>query len=320
VKGSVYDGGIKVPFFLRWPGRLTGGVDVDRIGAHIDVLPTVLELCGVRGPRNAELDGASLVPLLAGTAPDWPDRTLFFQQCRPDENGVDWPRPFVHCAARSQRFKIVMSARPPAGRFSRAIPFEETELFDMAADPGERSDLALENPAIVERMRAEYERWFGDVTAGLAPVRIHLGSPYQNPLVLNNQDLFGPQASVSYSSYSRLARNPKEEPDGSGVWNVHVVRPGRYRMVLRFGQVSRDTWIPLRKGRAVFKLGTAEAVFDVAEGQREAEFVTDLAAGDGTLEAHFTGQRTDGRPVAPFFVEVEYLGPAAARPIDQRGK
>ena len=69
-----------------------------------------------------------------------------------------------------------------------------------------------------------------------------------------------------------------------------------------------------------FKLGAAAAVFDVAEGQREAEFFTDLAAGDGTLEAHFSGQRTDGRPVTPFFVEVEYLGPAAARPIDQRGK
>jgi arylsulfatase A-like enzyme len=320
MKGSVYDGGIKVPFFLRWPGRVAGGVDVDRIGAHIDVLPTILELCGVPRPRNTDLDGASLAPLLVGTAPDWPDRTLFFQQCRPDQNGIDTPRPFTHCAARSQRFKIVMSARPSAARFSRAVPFEETELYDMAADPGERLDLASQNPVIVERMRAEYERWFRDVTAGLAPVRIHLGSPLHNPLVLNNQDLSGPGAAVSYSSYSRLARNPEEEPDGSGVWNVHVARTGRYRIALRFGQVSKETWIPLRKGRAIFKLGMAEVAFDVAEGQREAGFVIILTRGDGSLETYFTGQRADGRPVTPFFVEVEYLGPEAASPIDQGGK
>jgi hypothetical protein len=47
---------------------------------------------------------------------------------------------------------------------------------------------------------------------------------------------------------------------------------------------------------------------DVDEGQREARFVVSLAAGDGSLETTLTGQRADGRPVTPFFVEVEYLG------------
>jgi hypothetical protein len=146
----------------------------------------------------------------------------------------------------------------------------------------------------------------------LAPVRIHLGSPHQNPLVLNNQDLYGPAAAVAYSSHSRLARNPKEEPDGTGVWNVHVVRAGRYRVALRFGQVNKDAWVPLRKGRAVLRLGPADHSLAVDEGQREASFVVDLVQGDGTLDTYFTGQRTDGRPVTPFFVEVEYLGPAGA--------
>lgn len=312
IKGSVYDGGIKVPFFLRWPAKAKGGVDVDRISASIDVLPTILDLCGVSREPGPDLDGLSLAPLMIGTAAGWPDRTLFFQQSRPDVNNIDMPRLFTHCAARNQRFKIVMSARPAAERHSRAVRFEETELYDMAADPGERVNLAAQNPDVVERMRADYERWFRDVTHGLAPVRIHLGSPFHNPLVLNNQDLYGPGAVASYSSYSRLARDPEEEPDGFGVWNVHVVRTGRFRAALRFGQVNRDVWVPLRKGRAVFKLGAAETGFDVSEGQREVEFVTILAAGDATLEAYFTGQRTDGRPVTPFFVEVEYLGPERA--------
>lgn len=318
VKGSVYDGGIKVPFFVRWPAGLKGGVDVDRIGAHIDVLPTVLGLCGLSRPPRVKLDGVNLAPLLTGAAADWPDRTLFFQQCRPDAEGLDVPRLFTHCAARTQRFKIVMSAREPADRFSRPVPFEETELFDLAADPGERTDIAAGDPGLVGRLRAEYERWFRDVTTNLAPVRIHLGSPRQNPLVLNNQDLVGPGAATSYSSYSRLGLDPEEEPDGYGVWNVRVVRPGRYRVALRFGPVNRETWIPLRKGRAFFNLGLAGTAVDVAEGQREAEFMITLAAGDGVLEASVTGQRADGRPVTPFFVEVEYLGPSGPRLPSER--
>jgi len=308
-KGSVYDGGIKVPFFVRWPGEIPGGRDVDRIADAIDVLPTVLDLCGVSLPRDIRPDGVSLSSLMLGSARDWPDRTLFFQQCRPDRDGVDAPRLFTHAAARDQKFKIVMSARPSSDRFSRAVSFEETELYDMTADPAERVDLAARNPDIVKRIRGEYEAWFRDVTADLAPVRIHLGSPHHNPLVLNNQDLFGPEAAISYSSHSRLSRNTKEEPDGTGVWNVHVVRTGRYAIALRFGQVNRNAWVLLRKGRAFFRLGAVDHAVDIDEGAREVRFVVGLAAGDGTLETTLTGQRADGRPVTPFFVEVEYLGP-----------
>lgn len=308
-KGSVYDGGIKVPFFVRWPGKIPGGRDVDRIAGGIDLLPTILDLCGVSLPRDLRLDGRSLSPLMLGPVPDWPDRTLFFQQCRPDREGVDVPRLFTHAAARDQQYKIVMSVPPPADRFSRATPFEETELFDMTADPAESVNLAARYPDIVQRMRRDYEAWFRDVTADLAPVRIHLGSPHHNPLVLNNQDLFGPEAALSYSSQGRLSRNPKEEPEGTGVWNVHVVRPGRYEIALRFGPVNKESWVPLRKGRASFRLGSAVYAMDVDEGQREARFVVSLAAGDGSLETTLTGQRADGRTVTPFFVEVEYLGP-----------
>ncbi|MBL8296283.1 MAG: arylsulfatase, partial [Bryobacterales bacterium] len=95
-KGTVYQGGIRVPSFWRWPGRLKPE-KVTRIAAHIDVLPTVLELAGVKadGPR---MDGRSLAPLLKGEEVDWADRTLFTQWHRGDE-----PELFRACAARNQR-------------------------------------------------------------------------------------------------------------------------------------------------------------------------------------------------------------------------
>ena len=119
IKGSVYDGGIKVPFFIRWPGRIQEGKEIHHIAAHIDVLPTILDLCGIEIPDY--LDGLSLKPLIFEQSPHWPDRYLFFQQTRPDSKGIDEPRLFTHCAVRSQRFKIVMAAKNRQQLYTKAI-------------------------------------------------------------------------------------------------------------------------------------------------------------------------------------------------------
>jgi arylsulfatase A-like enzyme len=136
-KGEVYEGGIKTPFLVRWPGKIRGGRDIDRIGAHIDLFPTILDICGVPEPPALKLDGASLLPLLTGEGGAWPDRLLFIQQSRPDVNGWNVPRLYTHCAVRGQRYKIVMSA-PGSETFSRPASFGETELYDLERDPGEQ--------------------------------------------------------------------------------------------------------------------------------------------------------------------------------------
>ena len=76
-KGSEYDGGHRVPFFVHWPdGNLTGGRDVKPLTAHVDVFPTLLDLCGLKSPADVKFDGQSIVPLLRGESKDWPDRVL----------------------------------------------------------------------------------------------------------------------------------------------------------------------------------------------------------------------------------------------------
>lgn len=100
LKGTVHEGGIRVPFFVRWPGRAPAGRLVNnRIAAHIDVTPTILEACGVTRPVRVRFDGVSLVPLLGDASTGWPARTLFFQWHRGDvpEEG----RAF---AVRSERY------------------------------------------------------------------------------------------------------------------------------------------------------------------------------------------------------------------------
>ncbi len=76
-KGTVYEGGIRVPFFVRWPRSLKPGRTVDRLAAHIDVVPTLLDACGVPAPKGLRLDGRSLMPLLRREKAEWPDRMIF---------------------------------------------------------------------------------------------------------------------------------------------------------------------------------------------------------------------------------------------------
>ena len=78
-KGSVYEGGIRVPCFIRWTGHLDAGREVTPITAHIDLVPTLLSACRVAAPASVAFDGQDLMPLLRGDAAVWPERRLFFQ-------------------------------------------------------------------------------------------------------------------------------------------------------------------------------------------------------------------------------------------------
>ncbi len=200
IKGSVYQGGIRVPFFLRWPRAVKPASTSNRIAAHIDVFPTLLEACGVSTAGGPAVDGVSLMPLLRGSPANWPDRTLFTQWHRGDE-----PQPFRNCAVRTQRHKLV----------------DGNELYDLEADPAEQRDLAAQHPEIVDRMRKSYDRWFADVSAtrGYAPPRMILGTSHQNPVTLTRQDWRGEKAGWA--------------ADSLGHWEVEVGAAGRYQVTLR---------------------------------------------------------------------------------------
>jgi len=298
-----------VPFFLT-PGRFPAGVDVDRIAAHIDVHPTLLDICGVKRPQGVAMDGVSLRPLLAGQTTGWPDRTLFFQQTRPDPNGIDEPRLFTHCAARSQRYKIVMSASDPKELYTKAIGLDGTELFDMEKDPGESNNISKAHPEVVSKMRSDYEVWFRDVSRGLEPpVLNRLGAPEANPTTLTGQDLRGPKAHLVAWNHRMAARHRDGEPNGSGYWEVEVMRAGDYEITLRFGAAADET-SALEAGTARLRLGKVARDLPIAKGARAITFRVLLEPGEARLEATLSGQRKDGAIVSPCFVDVRRVGDA----------
>lgn len=178
LKGTVYENGIRVPCFLRWPAGFKSPAKINRLTAHLDVLPTVLEACGIETEAGMQLDGTSLLPLLQNPAAKWPDRTLFFQW-----DSGQTPRRGQAFAVLTEKWKLVQPCGMDLpqqqhirdrytelcrlqGRGKRSIEGPARyELYDIAADPGEAKDLAEVHPEIVETMKLQYEAWFDDVAA-----------------------------------------------------------------------------------------------------------------------------------------------------------
>jgi arylsulfatase A-like enzyme len=171
-KGSVYEGGIRVPCFVRWPARLRAGEDCSHLAANIDLMPTLLAACGAALPDDRAIDGVDMLATLENPAQQPRERRYFTQWHRGDvpEQGRDY-------AVVEQRYKLVKG----------------TELYDLEADPGETKNLAVDMPEKAAAMRAAYEAWFANVSAtrGYDPPRIVVGAPQENPALLTRQDWRG---------------------------------------------------------------------------------------------------------------------------------
>jgi len=143
-KATPYQGGIRVPCFFRWPGRLAPGTDVDKLTAHIDMLPTFAELAGATMPAEAQVEGISLVPLLQGEKAEWPIRTIYTHDGR-WPNGK--PDKFGGCSIRIGDWKLV----------------DGKELFNIPNDPREENNLFAGKPEIAQQLLKEYDRWWNRV-------------------------------------------------------------------------------------------------------------------------------------------------------------
>ena len=270
-KSWVYEGGIRVPCFIQWPGRIAGGRQMDRIAAHIDILPTLLDAAGVQLPSHPKIDGTSLLPLLSGktVAADWPERTLFIQCHR----GLT-PKLFQNSAAITQQYKLVCYP----GTFNREdlVPSANQpvlELYDIPADRGEQRDLARDKPAIVAELRRQYENWFADVwrSRQFTPGIIHVGNEAENPVRLcRYQD-----ASWKF--------------DESFGWLINIERSGRYELALSGVNAAGA-------GKLTVNWQGREQTASLTPDKPSAEFV--LAAGQGIIDIRFEPETTAGSSVA----------------------
>lgn len=269
-KADVHDGGVRTLLLVRWPARLKAGHTSDRIAAHIDIMPTLLEACGAPAPKGVKLDGRSILPLLEGRQVDWPDRTLFIQTHRGDV-----PIMYHHFMARNQEWKLVNASGFGREQWSGPPQFE---LYRIPDDAREEKNLASDHPEIVEQLKKEYEAWFKDVSStrpnNYAPPRIHLGTKHENPVTLTRQD------------WRRVAAG-KETYGVEGKWLLHVAKTGSYRMLMRLQPNPAAGQVKLMVGGYEKTLPVAadakEIVFeDVSLSEGDIEFCAEVARGDRT--------------------------------------
>jgi hypothetical protein len=212
-KGSVFEGGLRVPCFIRWPEKLKAGSRVSEITQHVDVLPTLLELVAVPSPKRQPLDGVSLVPLLEGRAASWPQRTLFDLTGRGGKDGTvinEYPG-----TARTETHRWVHDGK-------------QAMLFDLRIDPGEKTNLAPQQTALAAEMEKSYRNWFHEVTAACGgkvarfPITLTEGTdlPIANAVRLGGAQLFGKGWDYDWATFPT--------PAAAMAWRLSVPVAGRY--------------------------------------------------------------------------------------------
>ena len=261
-KSNVYEGGVRSPLLFHWPAQVAAGSRSDRIAAHYDLLPTLLEACGLDAPASVNLDGRSFLGALRGNDDTLPDRYLFIQAHRGNE-----PQKYHNFMMRNQRWKLLHASGFGKESFEGEPRFE---LFDLRDDPLEQNNVIADFPQIFTELRQSYDAWFDDVSstrpANYAPPAIYIGDDHENPVTLTRQDW-------------RHSRGRPWARGSFGHWVVDVRSSGRYEVTVH--PVGGEL-----KGRIGVKVGGQEWWATIPESADNATIPVVLEAlGRTTLSA-----------------------------------
>lgn len=165
-KGTTWEGGVRVPFLARWPAAIPAGRVSGALAANLDVLPTVVEAAQARRPAKP-IDGQSFLPLLLGKSDQARESFLYFygDTLQAVRRG-SWKLQLEH-STRTYEGQPRGKDGSPGAIKNVKVPLA---LYDLAADPGERNDLAPANPEVVARLRQLAAAGRAEIDAGKRPI------------------------------------------------------------------------------------------------------------------------------------------------------
>ena len=178
-KGTVYNGGIRVPFYIQYSEKFKESKVINKMSAHIDVLPTILELCNLNVPNDRKIDGQSLVPFINSKSTN--DRFLFSYWTR------RFPEKYINMSIQNDNYKLV-------GNNDFDSKIEEFELYDLVEDPNENNNIISQNIETARSFKKEMDNSIDDLLKSKnikKPPRIIIGSEFENPTILNRNDASG---------------------------------------------------------------------------------------------------------------------------------
>lgn len=291
-KGSEYDGGHRVPFVVHWP---QGALDKKRtettLTHAVDVVPTLLDMCGLSKPSSLKFDGASLKELLNPFSDvDWPDRYLVT-----DSQRVRDPIKWRKSAVMSQKWRLVNG----------------TQLYEIQKDPGQKLDVASQHPKVVADMRAFYEKWWAELEPTFAQTtEIYIGHAKAPKVTLTGHDWIqnsGPPWNQGHIRRAAGFAPPRRQPKAqqkktarkrkhSGHWAIKVIEPGTYTIAAFRWPEEANT--PIVNGLpAGANVPGASKAFRTAPG-------TPIPTQKVTLR--IDGQDLESKPVGPKDVSVTF--------------
>ncbi|MEX0988207.1 MAG: arylsulfatase [Bacteroidales bacterium] len=209
-KASIYDGGHRVPFFIRWPaGNVLGGKDIDKLTAHIDILPTLVELCELKFEEKKPIDGRSLAPLFIEGYDKWEERILVV-----DNQRVQNLVKFRNYSVMDETWRLINGE----------------ELYNIEQDRKQSNNIAYLHPEIVNRLSQAYNKWWESIMnegVGEKHAYIEVGTSYENPVRISAHDMHTGFLGRAWHQYGAL-----EADQGNGILKVEFSKGGRYKISL----------------------------------------------------------------------------------------
>lgn len=303
-KGSEYDGGHRVPLFIRWPnGQISGGKDIDKLAAGYDLLPTFVELLGIDYNPIKPLDGKSLAPLLYDPNTNWPNRVLYIDTQR-RQNLVK----YKNYAVMDNDWRLVNG----------------TELYRIAEDIGQTTNVISQHPLVAEKLALGYENWWQSIKDEGVMERyayIKVGAKAENPSRISTHDMHTGKFKHMWHQYGAITTSQV-----TGTWKIEVVADGDYKISLRrfpreSGLAINATFAAQEKDvqlgqtmpastksdftKAYLYLANLEEAASITNGQEEVTFTSTITAGKYDMEAQLID--ASGTVFPAYYVYIEKL-------------
>ncbi|MEQ8580455.1 MAG: arylsulfatase [Marinoscillum sp.] len=301
LKASKYEGGHRVPLFIRWDGgEINQGKDIDELTAHYDVLPTLVDLCGLETGGDITFDGQSLVPLIKGDNAAFKDRIVIANSQR-----IEKPEPWRRTSLMQGKWRLV----------------DGVELYNLEEDPEQRENIADQFPDKVQAYRDYYDQWWAELSPTYEDQPyLYVGHSADNPTRLVAHDWHTEaEASPWHQRHIRTAYKD------NGYWLVNVQESGKYSVKLR--RWPEETQLALNEKAAVrtplpgtsvtesvestaltisqarLQIQDVDVIQVVEPSAGFVEFEIDLKAGESKLQTWFT--LDSGETLGAYYVHIE---------------
>ncbi|SHJ76318.1 Arylsulfatase A [Reichenbachiella agariperforans] len=302
IKASKYEGGHRVPLFIHWAdGGITTGTDIDELTAHYDILPTLVDMAGLKVEKGLKFDGQSLLPLIKGNNKKFEDRIVITNSQR-----IEVPEPWRRTSLMQGKWRLI----------------DGVELYNLETDPGQRNNIADQHPEKMAEFKAYYDKWWAEISPSYEDQPyIYVGHVAENPTKLYCHDWHTDKVSPWHQRHIRSGYVD------NGYWQIKVAEAGTYKIRLRRWPVETGMMLnapyPVRpalpgtsvdeskKGKALTIQKARILVQDkdrstAVDGCSEfVEFTVELEEGDSQLQTWFTLE--DGTELGAYFVDVEKI-------------